>query len=328
MARTNDEIKVGVVVAFAALLFLVALVFVGGFSMFGKKKVDYIAVFKFAGGLEPGSIVRFGGLKVGTVESATLDPADTSRIRITLKVAPSTPVRTDSTARISSLGFLGENYLEISAGTRDAPRLPPGSTIPSTEIVQLDEVFNNVNNITVSASKLVSDLDSRVLVLSKNANDLIGSMNGWVSPENKEHFNSILVNVDTMLKQTRPELERTLANVDAASTKMAPTIDNVNVTLGKANTLADHLDSVVQQNRDQIHTTLLNLQASVQQAQRLINDLDDVVGSNQANLAETLENIRVVSQNLREFSETIKERPFSLVRIKTEKDRVPPSGGQ
>ena len=106
MARTNEEIKVGVVVAFSALLFLVALVFVGGVNLLRKPKAEYTAYFKFAGGLEPGSMVRFGGLKVGTIKSASLDPEDRTRIRIVLQVEADTPIRANSTARISSLGFL------------------------------------------------------------------------------------------------------------------------------------------------------------------------------------------------------------------------------
>jgi phospholipid/cholesterol/gamma-HCH transport system substrate-binding protein len=109
MARSNEEIKVGVVVAFAAVLFLVALVFVGGVNLLHKKKVEYTAYFKFAGGLEPGALVRFGGLKVGTIKSADLDREDNTRIRVILQVEPDTPIRTNSMARISSLGFLGEN---------------------------------------------------------------------------------------------------------------------------------------------------------------------------------------------------------------------------
>src|SRR5690349_14782468 len=121
MARRNEEVKVGAVVAVAALLFLVALVFVGGLNLLRGKKVQYTTYFKFAGGLEPGSLVRYGGLKVGTVQSAILDPQDSTRIKVTLALRPRTPVKVDSKTRVSSLGFLGENYVEVSAGTRDAP---------------------------------------------------------------------------------------------------------------------------------------------------------------------------------------------------------------
>jgi phospholipid/cholesterol/gamma-HCH transport system substrate-binding protein len=326
MARTNEEIKVGVVVTVAALLFLVALVFVGGVDLLRKHKAEYTTYFKFAGGLEPGSVVRFGGFKVGTIKSTSLDQGDSTRIQVVLEVDKGTPVRTNSKARISSLGFLGENYLEISAGTRDAALLPERSEIPAVEIVQLADVFNNVNTITLNATKLVNDLDDRVLALSDNANLLIKDLNEVVSPENKEHFSSVLANTDGMLKDSRPHMEKTLANLETASGKVAPSIDNLNVTIGKANKLTDHLDGVVVENRKEIHDTLLRLQASLADAERMINDLDDTMGANRGNLDETLENIRATSENLKEFTDTLKQHPYSLIRIKAEKDRLPPGG--
>jgi phospholipid/cholesterol/gamma-HCH transport system substrate-binding protein len=324
MARKDEEIKVGVVVVVGAALFLAALVFVGGANLLRKKKAEYTTYFKFAGGLEPGSLVRFGGFKVGTIKSASLDPKGSSRIRVILQVDAGTPIRTNSQARISSLGFLGENYLEISAGTRDAARLPERSEIPAVEIVQVADVFNNVNNITVNATKLVNDLDEQVLVLSKNSNDLIKSLNDVVSPINKEHFSSVLANSDGMLKESRPHMEKMLANLETASGKVSPAIDNLNGTMNKANNLTDHLDAVVVENRKEIHDTLLRLQTSLADAERMINDLDDTLGANRGNLDETLENIRATSENLKEFSDTLKQRPYSLIRIKTEKDRLPP----
>jgi virulence factor Mce-like protein len=326
MARSNEEIKVGVVVVVAAVLFLVALVFVGGVNLFRKKKAEYTTYFKFAGGLEPGSFVRFGGFKVGTIESAGIDPEDSTRIRVTLKVNDDTPVRRNSKARISSLGFLGENYLEVSPGTREAALLPPGSEIPAVEIAQVADVFNNVNNITVNATRLVNDLDDRLLVLADNANQLVKNLNEVVTPGNREHFTSLLANADGMLKESRPRLDKTLANLEVASGKLTPTLDNANATLRKTDKLADHLDTVVVENRKDIRDALLRLQTSLADAERLINNLDDTLDVNRGNLDETLENIRATSQNLKEFSDTLKQRPYSLIRIKTEKDRLPPPG--
>ncbi|MGA3165652.1 MAG: MlaD family protein [Terriglobia bacterium] len=326
MARGNEEIKVGAVVVVGAALLLAALVFVGGVNLFRQKKAEYTTHFKFAGGLEPGSYVRFGGLKVGTIQAARIDPQDLTRIRVTLEVKADTPIRINSKARISSLGFLGENYLEVSPGTREAALLPAGSDIPSVEIIQLPDVFSNVNNITVNANELVNDLDDRILVLSDNINQLIKNVNEVVGQENREHFNSLLANADGMLKDGRPHVDKTLSNLETASGKLTPTIDNLNATVGKTNKLAEHLDAVVVENRQELHNTLLRLETSLADAQRLITNLDDTLDGNRGNLDETLENLRVTSQNLKELSDTLKQRPYSLIRIKTEKDRLPPAG--
>ncbi len=326
MAQKEEYVKVGAFVVVGAILFLITLVFVGGVNLFRKKRVTYTTYFKFAGGLEPGTVVRFGGLKVGTVKSAEFDPMDSTRVRVTLLVAENTPVRTDSKARISTLGFLGENYVEVSPGSREAPPLSPGSEMAALEIVQLADVFNNVNNVTVNGNKLVNDLDDKFLALANNANQLVNNLNSVVGPENREHFAAVLSNADAMLAESRPQLKRTLGNFDAASGKLTPTIENANTTIGHVDKLAENLDKVVVENRAEIHDVLLRLRDSLADARRLMVDLDDTVSSNRENIDESLENIRASSQNLKQFTETIKRRPFSLIRIKAEKNRVPPVG--
>lgn len=326
MARSQEEIKVGAVMVAAAIVFLTALVFVGGVNLFRKKKVTYTAYFKFAGGVEAGNFVRFGGLKVGTVQSTDIDPEDSTRIRVRLQLVAGTPIRANSKARISTLGFLGENYIEVSPGTRDAALLAPGKEIPTVEIVQLADVFNNVNNVTVNANKLVNDLDDKFLVLANNTNQLINNMNAVVSPENRQHFNTVLTNAGAMLAESRPRLNRTLANLEAASAKLGPAVENANTTLTRTHTLATNLNKVVEENRRELHDALLGLRESLLDARRLMDDIDDALLTNRSNLDETLENIRTSSQNLKQFTDTVKQRPFSLIRIKTEKDRVPPRG--
>lgn len=326
MARTQEEIKVGVMVIIAAVLFLSALVFVGGVNLLRKKKVTYTTYFRFAGGLEPGTFVRFGGLKVGTVQEAHIDPEDSTRIRVTLQVAAGTPIRANSKARISSLGFLGENYVEVSPGTRDAALLPPGGEISGLEIVQLAEVFNNVNNITVNANRLVNDLDDKFLVIANSTNQLINNLNSAVSAENRQHLQAALANADAMLAESRPRLKAALVNIESASAKLGPTIENANQTITQTKTLAGNMNSVVEENRRELRDALVRLHDSLADARRLMADIDEALMNNRENLDETLENVRATSQNLKQFTDAIKQRPFSLIRIKTQKDREPPIG--
>jgi phospholipid/cholesterol/gamma-HCH transport system substrate-binding protein len=326
MAQREEQIKVGALVTVAAVLFLTALVFVGGVNLFRKRRVTYTAQFKFAGGLESGSFVRFGGLKVGTVRRAEIDPEDSTRVRITLLVNEGTPIRTNSAARISTLGFLGENYVEISPGTRDAERLKPGSQIPSQEIVQLADVFNNVNNVTLNANKLINDLDEKVLVIANNANQLISNVNQVVGPENRAHLTASLANVDGMLAETRPRLKTTLANIDTATAKIGPTVDSAHVSIDNANKLITHADEMIQEDRQALHDALLRLNTTLEQAHQLMGNLDDTLNANRPNIDDMLENFRASSQNVKQFTDTIKQRPFSLIRVKVPKEHVPPNG--
>ena len=253
MAQRSEEIKVGGLVVVAVLLFLGTLILIGGVNLLRRKQVDYVTYFKFAGGLDPGSVVRFAGRKVGTVQSADFDPQDTTRILVRLKVLANTPVRTDSTAMISSLGFLGDNYIEISAGTKNAPMLPPGKEIPAKEVVQVADVINNANALVLNANQLVGTLGPKLGTVVDNANQLALNLKKMTGPQAQQHLDRILANVDEMLVETRPPLRRTLANLDAASAKVSPAIDKADVTLDNATALTKNLNQVVLENRAEIH---------------------------------------------------------------------------
>ncbi len=325
MAKAGEEIKVGAMVVAALVLFLTALVSVGGMNLF-RKRVDYFTYFKFAGGLEPGSIVRFGGIKVGVVQSSGIDPQDSTRIRVKIAVNGGVPIRTDSRARISSLGLLGENYLEVSPGSRDAQLLPPGSEITAAESAQMADILNNVNTATTHANTMISNLNSRLVVIADKVDELVSNFNLVMRAENRKRIDAILANIDGALAEDRAPLKATLANVEAASTKLGPVMDNANQTLTQTKTLATNLNSTVVDNRAEIHEVLVNLHTTLLQARQLMGDMQSLLENNRANLDESLENIRVTSQNLRQFTDQVKRQPYSLVRIKAQKDRIPPTG--
>jgi phospholipid/cholesterol/gamma-HCH transport system substrate-binding protein len=326
MAKRGEEVKVGAVIVVGIVLFLTALVSVGGVNLFRRKRATYITYFKFAGGLEPGAFVRFGGLKVGVVQAAEIDRQDSTRIRVRLSVNAETPIRTDSRARISTLGFLGENYLEVSPGTPNAPLLKPGSEIPAAEIVQLADIFNNVNTVTANANKLVLDIDQQLLTVTKNVDELVTNFKSVMREENLRRVDAILANIDGILAENRGTLKSSLANIDATSAKLGPVVDNAQETITQTKTLAINLNSTIEENRQEIRETLINLRTALVQTRQLMGDMQNLLDNNRGNLDESLENIRVSSQNLKEFTDQVKRQPYSLIRIKNPKDRVPPIG--
>jgi phospholipid/cholesterol/gamma-HCH transport system substrate-binding protein len=326
MAKKEEEIKVGLVVVVAVTLFLTALVAVGGVNLFRKKRVAYTTYFKFAGGLEPGAFVRFGGLKVGVVQLAEIDPHDTTRVRVKIAVNEKTPIRQNSRAKVSTLGPLGENYLEISPGTSEAGLLAPGGEIPTDETVQMADILNNVNAATLNANTLIKHVDERVVVIADKTEELVTNFNSVVNAENRRRIDSVLANIDAILAENRAPLKSAIANVDTTSAKLGPTIDNANQTITSTKKLADNLDATLAENRKEINEALTNLRKALIETRALMSDVQNTLDSNRANLDETLENIRTSSQNLKEFTDQVKRQPFSLIRIKPPKDRQPPGG--
>ncbi len=129
MNSRREQVWVGLFVIIAAVVLIGVVLSVSG--AFAKEGINHRTYFKFASGLAPGAPVRYGGLLAGKIEKLRVDPSDSTRIEIELLVNPDIPVKTDSLAKITSLGALGESYLEVTTGTKDAPLAPPGSVLKS-----------------------------------------------------------------------------------------------------------------------------------------------------------------------------------------------------
>src|SRR5436309_7174294 len=106
MTPNRERALVGLFVLIAAAVLSVTTVAVWGGM--GRSGVSHRLYLKFSGGVQAGTAVRYGGLRVGTVQSVHIDPGDSTRIQIDVIVDRDTPIKTDSVARLSSLGLLSD----------------------------------------------------------------------------------------------------------------------------------------------------------------------------------------------------------------------------
>ena len=99
-----------------------------------------LARFTNATGVELGSDVRIGGIKVGVVSEMALDPK-TYQAVLTLELKKEAQLPADSSATIASSGLLGNKFVDITPGG-DENFLTPGSAISYTQpSVSLEEMI-------------------------------------------------------------------------------------------------------------------------------------------------------------------------------------------
>lgn len=122
-----------------AVVLAVALVFLGfaytSANLSSASGYTLRAQFNQADGVAPGTDVRIGGVKVGTVTSVSLDP-ESYLADVQLSIDPSVKLSQDTAAAISSDGLLGGRSLSLSPGARpDDPNgwLKDGDSIAYTQ---------------------------------------------------------------------------------------------------------------------------------------------------------------------------------------------------
>ena len=99
--------------------------------------------------------------------------------------------------------------------------------------------------------------------------------------------------------------------------KVGPAVDNVNATVSNANETITAL-------REPLQTDLAEVRKTLDQARGLIADLQAAMRAKDQDMTYTLENVRMATDNLNDLTESVKERPWSLIRIKQPKDRKVP----
>ena len=90
-----------------------------------------LAQFERIDGVSTGTDVRMSGIKIGTVVAERLNP-ETYEAVVTMAISSDLKLPDDSTAKITSEGLLGGNYISLEAGGSET-MVAEGGTLVNTQ---------------------------------------------------------------------------------------------------------------------------------------------------------------------------------------------------
>jgi phospholipid/cholesterol/gamma-HCH transport system substrate-binding protein len=318
MDSKREQAFVGLFVLVAAALLIVTFLLLYG--RLNGRDTPYRAYFKNAGGLVPGTEVRYaGGPPIGRVQKVDSDPQDPTRMEVDFVVSPRVPVKTDSVAEITSNSALGDNFLGIIPGTAQAPRASRDTVLKSIEYVGFSEITALIGRLGPNASELIANLNDRTVDLK----DTIDRVNKLLDARNRSNIAASLADLHGMLEENRPAIHSALNNLNGSSAKLAPLIDDFRKTSAQANSALSHIDATIAEDRPDIQKAVSNLRQALSSAVSLTDQLNRTLSTNAENLDEILDNLRHVTNNLNSFAETIKTRPYTLIRASGLKPHEP-----
>ena len=305
----TTEAKVGAFVlsCFTVLAFTVIYLLNAEYS---GGLAHYRTYLRYAGGLEPGASVLYGGIEVGKVSAVRPWAKDPTRIEILLDVKKNTPLNEKSVAKLGFVSVMNSAALSITTGTIEAKRLPPESTISSQEAASLDEIAGKLAGVADSANALITQAQGELSDISGNVNHLIANLDTMTGTGNQRKVQAILDNIDQLLVNERPKIDRLTDQLAKVSEHADETVLNVNGTVTDL--------------RDPMRKDLLELQTTLHQAQGLLESMQVVIRANDYKIDDTVESLREATDNLNQFTSSLKQRPWSLVRVKQPADRQVP----
>jgi phospholipid/cholesterol/gamma-HCH transport system substrate-binding protein len=317
MDAKKEQALVGLFVLIASGILMATVFSISG--AFGTAGATYRTYFQFAAGIEPGATVRMGGVKAGRVEGLHVDPNDPTRVEMVFSMRPGMQVKQDSLAKISSLGALGDNYLEITLGTAGATPLPPGSVVNSKEFFGIADLSEVLADLRPKIEKLADNLNKRVEELQVT----VARVNDLVNDQNRGNVAASISNVRGMLEENRPKLKATMTNIEATSAKMPALVDDFKKTIKQTDETLAKVDAMIGENRPDIRASIIELRKTLARTSEVVEQMDRTLGYNAENIDEILENMRRTTENLKQFTDTIKARPYTLIRATQAPERKP-----
>ncbi len=245
----------------------------------GEFRLYYAYTEESVAALGLSSAVTYRGVNVGRVAGIELDPADPTRVRLTLRLRAEAPIKTDTVATIAMQGLTGLGSLELTGGSREAPPLEqtPGSPYPV--IVMQPSLMNRLDTALRLAMKTLDQASQRLLVILNEDNTrAIGAI-----LNNAEQITGNLAAHSARLDGAIGNLERMAASGARASEALPQLAPRVLAVLDRT----DQLLATLQRSGEEVGRTARDSRRQLEytagvllpQVERLVDDLGGAAGS-------------------------------------------------
>ncbi|MEW6356321.1 MAG: MlaD family protein [Planctomycetota bacterium] len=280
MAKSKhiNEARLGAFIILVLAVFAYLSLKVGRFNVGEDIHVD--AVFDDASGLVKDAAVMVAGVRVGTVAGLSVEH---DKARVAMMLRSDANVRKDARATIRMKSLLGEKFLEIIPGSKDAPLLESGDTIqstfPQTEFDQLvnrldavvqrlekedpktGNLLDNLARLTASLSEIAAESGESIPPALRNLRDVTADLKQIIA-ENKQG-----------MKDTLAEVHDLAANANVILKRNEKHFDNIAKNLDKASAVAAEKSDGVAKNLDQVLKNLAEATESLPQTMENLSRL-------------------------------------------------------
>jgi phospholipid/cholesterol/gamma-HCH transport system substrate-binding protein len=170
--------RVGLLVLVAVAVLAFGVFLIGDQNNLFSRKNRYYIDFQSAGGLKQGNPVQLNGVDVGAVDRVILptDPArKLIRVWITVDRAFAGRVRTDSRARIKTLGLLGDKFVEITSGSPGFPIVPSDGKVQAAPATNVDAILSSGEDVMDNVVTISHQL-TNILARMERGEGLLGQL--------------------------------------------------------------------------------------------------------------------------------------------------------
>jgi phospholipid/cholesterol/gamma-HCH transport system substrate-binding protein len=263
MRDSRIELKVGFFVAAGlALLAVLVLSFSRGLTLFERTYTLRI-VLPNAAGLKPTADVMMSGVPIGKANGVELMP-DGRSVMVNVSILSKYKIHTNAVVHIDALGFLGDQYIEVTP-----------STDPNAPYWQNDALVQGESPMNMQAAvKSVSGLLEQFKTTTSGINQAISNLNRTIlSDQSLSNLNGGFSNAEAMVASVRLAARDAQELINSNTPAVDEAVTNVLRLSEKLNLTADDLDRLVTTNGPVLGQTLRNLRDTSADFKQVAADL-------------------------------------------------------
>lgn len=269
MNSNKRMVTVGVFVLVGIIIFIAAVLTLGGQKKTFEKKSTLKAIFKDVNGLQEGNNVWFSGVKVGTVQNISFTADAMVEVIMSIQTKAMKYIKKDARAKISSEGFIGNKIVVIFGGGAQTPAVAKDDVLAIDSGLSTDEMIatlqqNNKNllditgNIKTITERLMNGQGSAGKILSddKLANDLQAAVTGFrIASAQVQRITSDVASYTSQLQSEGSltnslihdtvlfsRLKSTASQIEQASVTIKESSANIKRITGNIENVSRHLD--------------------------------------------------------------------------------------
>ena len=263
MKDSHIALKVGLFVAAGlTLLAVLVLSFSRGVTFFERTYTLRI-VLPTAAGLKPTADVMMSGVPIGKASGVELMP-DGRSVQVTASILAKYKIRTNAVIHIDALGFLGDQYIEVTP-----------SPDPNAAFWQNDAIVQGESPMNMQAAvKSVSGLLDQFKITTSGINLAVSNLNQTIlSDQSLSNLNVGLSNVEAMVTSVRQMAQDAKDLIHSNTPAVDQAVTNLLDFSEKARLVAADLDLLVTTNRPGLDATVQNLRDTSASFKQVAADL-------------------------------------------------------